>query len=351
MSFHLPIIPLNMEFKELFLLIIIIMANLELAKFRIFEDIIKLTTEVTVPLNFGRAPGVGEIIVDRDLCNGCGICVEVCIGGPLALQDGHLTVIQGSLFDCIACGACAAFCPMDALRVTGRDLFPGDVIPLADQATLPGYDSLQHLFLQRRSVRNFQDREVESGIVQKILDAASTAPMGLPPSEVGVLVFSGRKAVDEVRQGLLDQLGRWKWMFSPIFLGLMCPFVSRDTYAMYHDFVAPAVKVFKEKNSQGLDWFLYDAPLVYYFYASSVSDPADPLIAATHAMVAAESLNLGTCMLGFPGYLFQYSTILRKKYEMPSRIQPGIMLACGYPRYSTHQAVRRRFADVKLFNG
>ncbi|MFZ4465107.1 MAG: nitroreductase, partial [Bacteroidales bacterium] len=35
-----------------------------------------------------------------------------------------------------------------------------------------------------------------------------------------------------------------------------------------------------------------------YFYGSPYADPADPLIAATYAMIAGESLCLGTCMIG-----------------------------------------------------
>lgn len=302
-------------------------------------------------LNFGRAPGDADVIVDHNLCNDCGICMEICKGGPLIMQEGHLAVTHGALFDCIACGACVAFCPMDAIRVSGRDLYPEDVLDLPATTSLPSYDSLQQLMLRRRSIRDFEKREVESATVQKILDAASTAPMGLPPSEVGVVVISGFKAVSEARKALLDQMRRWEWMFSPVALALMRPFVSRDTYSMYLDFLAPTIKVFDKMDLQGEDWFLYGAPLAFYFHGSAASDPADPLIAADHAMMAAESLGLGTCMLGFPGYLFQYSASLKKKYDLPHKIQPGIMLICGYPRFTTQRAIRRRFARVQIING
>lgn len=35
-----------------------------------------------------------------------------------------------------------------------------------------------------------------------------------------------------------------------------------------------------------------------YFYGSPYTDPADPIVAATYSMIAAETLGLGTCMLG-----------------------------------------------------
>ena len=49
---------------------------------------------------------------------------------------------------------------------------------------------------------------------------------------------------------------------------------------------------------KGINKINYDAPLAMYFYGSPYCDPADPIIAATYAMIAAETLGLGSCMLG-----------------------------------------------------
>ena len=41
---------------------------------------------------------------------------------------------------------------------------------------------------------------------------------------------------------------------------------------------------------EGVNLVNYDAPLAMYFYGSPYSDPADPIVAATVAMYAGESL-------------------------------------------------------------
>jgi hypothetical protein len=87
-------------------------------------------------------------------------------------------------------------------------------------------------------------------------------------------------------------------------------------------------------RARGEDWLFYDAPLVLHFYGSAYSDPADCAIAASLAMLAGESLRLGCCMLGFPGYIFRYSKPLREKYALPSKIQPGLTVVFGYPRFT-----------------
>jgi hypothetical protein len=108
--------------------------------------------------------------------------------------------------------------------------------------------------------------------------------------------------------------------------------MSAENAAMFRDFLAVALRGIVEKHTQGEDWLTYDAPCALYFYASPFADPADPLIAATYAMLAAESLGLANCMLGTIPYCFQYSRALRKKIMHPQQ-EPGRVDADrGVPR-------------------
>ena len=45
-----------------------------------------------------------------------------------------------------------------------------------------GYDEFFEFLKSRRSVRVFKDKPVERDVITKILNAAATAPMGIPPS-------------------------------------------------------------------------------------------------------------------------------------------------------------------------
>src|SRR5512133_533100 len=110
-------------------------------------------------LNFGRAKGSAEVLIDSDLCSKCGACVEVCKGGPLVLEESGVTCHTDNWLGCIGCGACIAVCPKDAIRISGRDLFPEDILPLEPPTSRSDYASLQQLFLSRRSTRNFKERE------------------------------------------------------------------------------------------------------------------------------------------------------------------------------------------------
>ena len=147
-----------------------------------------------MPIPTSRTHENGRITIDHDKCNGCGLCTEVCSDANIIMKDGKAAVTdENGVFGCIACGHCMAICPTGAISVNGRTLSPDDLIPLPDKSEAATYDSLINLFNRRRSIREFKDKPVEQELIDKILAAAATAPMGLPPSDVSVLVLNGKE--------------------------------------------------------------------------------------------------------------------------------------------------------------
>ena len=51
------------------------------------------------------------IVIDSDLCNGCGLCVKVCPYGAVELRDGKAVLNDR----CTACGACIDTCKVEAI--------------------------------------------------------------------------------------------------------------------------------------------------------------------------------------------------------------------------------------------
>ncbi|MGV8084388.1 MAG: nitroreductase family protein [Coriobacteriia bacterium] len=288
-----------------------------------------------------RAHGDGEVTVDHALCTRCGLCVGVCAGPALVMRDGRVECDLGIGLGCIACGQCMTVCPTGAITVRGRDLSPEDLIELAPDAERASYAELLGLFGARRSVRQYTSEPVAEADVEWILSAASSAPMGVPPSDVGVLVVTGCDCVRDLRDDVRDTLVGWgRWLR---FLSLARPFMRQADYRLYRDFIIPALKMYEDPEH---DWLYYDAPCVMYFYGCGACDPADPVVAATYAMLAAESLGLGTCMLGFTGYAFTYDRKLRARWGLPRRAQVGLLVSFGHPAVRHQRGVRRRFAQV-----
>lgn len=302
-----------------------------------------------MPLKTGRFYESAEVKISEKACTSCGLCVQVCKGAPLFIREGKVLVDQNRVFGCIACGQCMAICPNGAIKVQGRDMSPDDILPMPTDKDRTSYERLQALMLSRRSVRNFSDQSVEQELIDKIIAIASTAPNGLGASDVEILVLDSRDKVSGFVDDMIIFMKRIKWLFSPIMLKLYRPFIGKDHYESFNTFASGAIKAFLSNYDEGEDWLLYKAPLAMFFHASPYADPADPYISATYAMLAAQSLGLGSCMIGSISFLLNANKKVKQKYGIPIKNKKGIMVIFGYPALKYKYTLRRRLAGIKYY--
>jgi ferredoxin len=283
--------------------------------------------------------------VNTATCTGCGACVAACPDQVLALDRGKAFVRLGKFMGCIACGHCIAACPTGSVAVIGRGMTPDDAIALPPREQRANADQFEALLLARRSIRRFTPQEVDRAAVDRILAMISTAPMGIPPSDVGVLVFHGRDKVQGFAQDACDAFKGMAWFFRPVVLGLMRPMLGRENYLAMRDFVRPLLELLMQERSKGVDCFTYDAPLAMLFHHGPMADAADASIAATYAMLAAESLGLGSCLLGTTAGL-NHAKAFKAKHRIPPKNKIGLGLVIGHSAETFRHAVRRRLANV-----
>jgi ferredoxin len=300
-----------------------------------------------------RSSSNGTITIQSELCTVCGRCVEVCKDFSLIIKDKKLQINPEPVFGCIGCGHCMAVCPHNAIEISGRTLTSNDLFDLPTGTEASGYGALMALLRRRRSIREFTDQQIEPRIIEQILAAARTSPMGLPPSDVQVLVFDSTGKSRAFAEDFCTYLEGMKWLVSPWFLWLMRPFWGKANHEVFSGFVKPLFKVYTEKMKEGVNVVTYDAPLAIYFYGTPYSDPADPIVAATTAMYAGESLGLGSCMLGAIHPLIQQGNRARKfreKHGIRSTSREGLFVIFGYPAVSYKKGIRRTFASEDYYS-
>lgn len=300
-----------------------------------------------------RTKDNGKIDISNELCNGCGLCVQVCSDNSLLLVESKAEINPKSHFGCIACAHCMAVCPTGAIEIHGRELSPDDMFDLPKKEEAASYEQLLSLYQRRRSIREFKDKPVEEEILQKILEAARQAPMGIPPSDVNVLVLRNKEQVRKFAEDFCTYLDSIKWLVSKWFLALMKPFWGKATDELFKGFLKPLVYLYTDSMKEGKNLVNYDAPLALYFYGSPYTDPADPIIAATYAMHAGESLGLGTCMLGGIHPFIQNgkkAKKFREKQGIKYTSREGLFVIFGYPTIKFHKGVKRSFASVGYLN-
>ena len=53
-------------------------------------------------------------VVDKDICTGCGACVDSCPVEAITMED-DVAVIDADA--CVDCGACVGECPVEAISL------------------------------------------------------------------------------------------------------------------------------------------------------------------------------------------------------------------------------------------
>lgn len=291
----------------------------------------------------------GQITFQYDRCNSCGLCVKICKDFSLKMENNKPVLSDQALFGCVACGHCMAVCQNDAIQISGRELSVNDLIDLSEMGNKSSYDQLKSLLISRRSIRDFRDIEVGEELIEKIIEAAVSAPMGLPPSDVHLVILKGKDKVHEFSFDVIDYFSKIGWIFSKWMIWIW-RLMGKEAYQLMKSFGNPLVKFMVETRKKNENYLLYDAPLAMYFSASPYSDPADPYISATYAMLAAESLGLGSCMIGSVHPMIQYGAKkLKKKWNLPAKSPSGIIVIFGYPKYRFKSGIKRSFAKVTYF--
>lgn len=302
-----------------------------------------------MPIPTTRTKETGTISINEKLCTGCGLCVSVCKDFGIIIENGKAKISATPVFGCIGCGHCMAICPRGAITVSGRCTAPSDLFKLPDKKTSADYNSVLSLMQRRRSIREFKDHPVSRELVEKVIHAAETAPMGLPPSDVNVLVLDSKEKVRGFAEDFCDYLEGMKWFTSNWFLALMRPFWGKANDDLFRGFVKPCLEIYTEEMKNGINLVNYDAPVALYFYGSPYCDPADPIVAATYSMIAAESLGLATCMLGAIHPMIQNGGAAKKfreKHGIKYKSREGLFVILGYPAVKYTKGINRSFASV-----
>lgn len=115
--------------------------------------------------------------VDKNKCIHCGLCEKVCNGAVIAYDENRFPYMKS--FEhfggagCWKCQHCLAVCPAGAISIFGKH--PEDCTGKPDPDL--GKEEVK-LVNYRRSCRRYQDKHVDSEVLDQILSAMENVPNG-----------------------------------------------------------------------------------------------------------------------------------------------------------------------------
>ena len=263
--------------------------------------------------------------VNKQTCTQCGLCAVVCPAGIIYFRNKSFPrLLPGTDEFCIRCGHCVAVCPSGSL--THRESSVEQSIVLDNRLTV-SFKQCARLIMGRRSVREFQKKNVTREKIQRIIDVARYAPTGHNNQEVQWLVIN-----DPARIKVLADIGtewlRWTIKNNPEF--------------------APMLGDFLKKQEEGLDMFLRDAPAVVIAFAEKNNPIAatDCVIALSYFDLAAVSAGLGCCWAGLLNFAATSFPPMIKALALPEGCAPFGSLMVGYPRLRYRLVPARKPARI-----
>ncbi|HEX2950159.1 MAG TPA: nitroreductase family protein [Armatimonadota bacterium] len=273
-------------------------------------------------------PETYAIHVDTDLCRHCGACVREC---PISRFHGYTQIDAVHREECLLCGHCLAVCPHGAISHDNM------TVSRLDPAAISSAQLLQAMS-QRRSVRHFAPTPVTVDDWEAILTAVRYSPTGLNGRSVQATIITDPKILDEISAQTARLAGQLvRLVRNPV--GRLALMVAAGAANVTRLRAAEAeLQAITARRDAGDDPILHHAPgaLILHADRKSPTGHDDCVLAAMAAMLAAPSIGLGTCMIGFALIALQRIPALRTCIELPATHDVAAILAVGYPATEYH---------------
>jgi len=289
--------------------------------------------------------------LDASLCTGCEMCIAICPASILAKDERNEVSFQPDKVDiCIKCGHCMAMCEVAAISIEGLSYeYNFRDIPQTNW----NHAAFMDFLLARRSVRIFKDKPVSVEVLQKIIDALSTAPFGVNPDNVEITVVNDKKTIEKAFPHMSKMyLQLSKILKVPVLNSLLLRTMPKEVSNTLVNFIVPHVQKGLYDSSTGIDDITRNAPAMILFHAPKGAEEhtVDAHIYLTYSLLSVHSLGLGATAIGLIGPAINQSKPLRKMFKIPKGNEVVESMIVGYPKFPFKRAIVRPRTKVTFIS-
>ncbi|MHA1281267.1 MAG: nitroreductase family protein [Promethearchaeota archaeon] len=273
-----------------------------------------------------------KVIIDVENCIKCRRCTLVCPRSLYIFKDEHLELVDNFDSECIDCGHCSAVCPQGIIKLKLYSDKP--LIPIPGNDDKASYEQLYNLSISRRSIRNFKKEIVPKKILEKILKIVQYSPTGHNEENVYYTIVQDQETLNRFSEEITKNIRNFvKKYEDPEGYESLKKILSEDALKKASEFV----ESFKRKIAEieaGKEVWRWDTQIVIIHSPKNAATLVENCtLAAAHFMLAAETLGIATCSLGYATALINQFRSVAKIVKIPRNHIVGYTLAFGYPKF------------------
>jgi len=243
--------------------------------------------------------------------------------------------------NCIACGHCIAICPKDAIthgKLDEKD-FPLRTDP---QISLTQFTQLTR---NRRSTREFKKELISRDILEQLVHSTHYAPTGENAQEIDYVIIDDAPQLQMIRDAMAKKF-KMLYSLANFFLvkGIMYLGIGKKETTR----LIESLKHMIERYNKGQDPFLRNAHVLIILVTKTKTAMRnlDAGIAGYHLNLAAETIGIGNCWIGFHSILAKYFPSVKKASRIPNGTYVLASIILGYPLLKYRKNIPRRIPSI-----
>ena len=277
---------------------------------------------------------IADFQVDAEKCIGCGLCVKVCPGGILHLNEARKCemdeIDQFGWWGCWKCEHCLAVCPKGAVSIFGKR--PEDSLPpVKPENAAPVLDTL---IMNRQSCRRFLKKDVAPELIDDMLQRLGNAPNGGNKQLVEFTLIDDRAQMDSFRH---------------LAYGRMEELAAQGIYTEGYD-KASYEDLKRWEKTVRPDMLFCGAPYLVIPHAPlGKGEPVEDVnIVGAYFELLCASRGLGCVMMTFPKDALKNMRSIRAMLCIPEDHYVGVMLGFGWPEIRYARGTQRGVEETRI---
>ncbi|MBY8986688.1 MAG: nitroreductase family protein [Candidatus Lokiarchaeota archaeon] len=289
-----------------------------------------------------------KIKIDIDNCTKCKECMKDCVANLFSFDQGLLHLDDAFEEVCIECGHCEAVCPVNVIQLKFHE--EEELEPSSRREEFPLYNSFLKLVLNRRSIRRFKEEAIPKDLMEKLLKVGRYSPTGGNEENVWYTVVQDKAIVTSISKHITSKVTNLvNALEDPRSRKLLKKSRTDEEIKLALENLPKSKRKLK-MIEQGIDFWCWNGELIIIHGDKTVGGIlSNTALAAANIVLAAETLGLGACSLGYLTYFINESQTIKELIKIPDNHVVGYSLTLGYPDVKYKRIPARKPTRVQWF--